>query len=315
MIEDAVRFGATQSLVGILTTPSDRDADGGLPAVILLNSGLVHRPGPNRIYVKIARSLAAMGYAALRFDFSGIGDSGVREDNLPFARSCVIETQEAMDFLNTHQGSNTFILMGICSGALASLRTARQDPRVVGAVLINPAYHLHDRDDADLDATLINRTQARHYWRILLRSSFRGKGLVRALTGRIAYRTILKAVMTAACGAARPQRQRASTPEDAGADLLKLAKRGARVLHVCSEGDPSSDYLRTVLGSRLDEWRASGLLELEVIPGTNHTFMLLEHQEYLVHVVRDWARSLTQHKERACRRAPDTPLSDPEDRI
>ena len=65
------RFG--DGLVGVATLgrPRPRFAT----ALILLNAGLVHRMGPFRLYVQMARRLAAEGYAVLRFDQSGLGDS------------------------------------------------------------------------------------------------------------------------------------------------------------------------------------------------------------------------------------------------
>jgi hypothetical protein len=47
------------------------------PAVmfVLLNAGAVHRQGPFRLYVHLARRLAALGFSCVRFDQPGIGDS------------------------------------------------------------------------------------------------------------------------------------------------------------------------------------------------------------------------------------------------
>ena len=72
MIEEVTRFGSNGSLVGILSRPMRSNRN--LPAILLLNAGLVHRVGPNRIYVRLARHFAALGFSVLRFDFSGIGD-------------------------------------------------------------------------------------------------------------------------------------------------------------------------------------------------------------------------------------------------
>src|SRR5207245_9671853 len=137
MREEAVVFGETKSLVGILTDPPMRNGSRPKPAVILLNPGIVHRVAPGRIYVRMARALAAMGFVVLRFDFSGIGDSAVRHDNLPFDKSAVRETQAAMHFLEATRGISRFILLGGCSGARISLQTACCDTRVVGTFLIN----------------------------------------------------------------------------------------------------------------------------------------------------------------------------------
>jgi hypothetical protein len=90
--EEAILFGTQSSLVGVITDPPVARQGRRLPAFLLLNAGLVHRVGPNRLHVKIARMLAAMGYVVCRFDFSGVGDSSVRRDSLPFAQSAISET-------------------------------------------------------------------------------------------------------------------------------------------------------------------------------------------------------------------------------
>ena len=74
--EHVVAFGKRQSLVGVLSRPTRPVPDA--PAIVILNTGIVHRVGHHRMYVLIARQLAAAGHPVLRFDFSGIGDSSHR---------------------------------------------------------------------------------------------------------------------------------------------------------------------------------------------------------------------------------------------
>ena len=88
MKEEVLQFGQRSSMVGILHSP-DGYANLELPAVLFLNAGLIHRIGPNRIYVKLARQFAQMGFFVFRFDSSGIGDSEVRKDNLPYEKSII----------------------------------------------------------------------------------------------------------------------------------------------------------------------------------------------------------------------------------
>src|SRR4030095_13226651 len=111
MREEILLLGKTKSLVGIITDPPEAKRSNELPGIILLNAGIIHRVGPNRIHVKIARTLAPMGFVVLRFDFSGIGDSKVRDDNLPFEESGVRETQETMDYLSATRGIKRFYLI------------------------------------------------------------------------------------------------------------------------------------------------------------------------------------------------------------
>jgi pimeloyl-ACP methyl ester carboxylesterase len=288
MSEQALVFGTTHSLVGILTEPQEVQPAADLPAVILLNAGLIHRVGPNRLYVKIARRLAGLGFTVLRIDLSGIGDSAVRPDHLPFHRSAILETREAMDHLEAIRGIDRFLLMGLCGGGDVSFHTACCDPRVVGAVLINARRHLHDSTREALHASIRNRALARHYWRLALFSSFGARNVLRALRGAVDGRNILPLMVAAPVRWLRG-RGSAESPEATHVeDLPRLAGRGVRLLHVYAEGDEGLDYLHTMLGRRLRDWQRRGLFELEIIPGANHTFTLLWSQEALVDRIQNW---------------------------
>lgn len=290
MKEEAIRFGKATTLVGIITHPAEADLDVTRPGVILLNSGILHRVGPNRLYVEMARRLATMGFVVLRFDFSGIGDSPVRNDHLPFDKSAVSEAGAAMNHLETVKGIDRFILAGICSGAAISFKMACQDPRVIGAFLINPRNHLHDRTNDTLSSSIRNRTLARHYWRIAFSSSFNRKNQLKAITGKVDYRTIGRVVLNFGLGhLLRAGRRMPSGANGGEADLRLLAERGTHLMHVYSEGDEGLDYLHVMLGDRLETWHARGLLKLEIVGGANHTFTLLWSQERLLEILCHWA--------------------------
>jgi hypothetical protein len=138
--ERALRFGTDKGLVGIVTEP--RAVREGAPAVLFLNSGLVHRIGASRMHVHMARRLAPAGITSLRFDFAGIGDSEPRKDSVTFEEGAVQEVREAMDLLATTRGFERFILAGLCSGADMSYYTALVDARVIGIFQIDPfVYH------------------------------------------------------------------------------------------------------------------------------------------------------------------------------
>src|SRR5262249_27402146 len=65
----------SRSLFGIHTEPLDPPRGKRSPMVLFLNAGAVHRVGPNRMYVDLARSWAEHGLTSLRLDLSGLGDS------------------------------------------------------------------------------------------------------------------------------------------------------------------------------------------------------------------------------------------------
>lgn len=120
------------NLVGIVTQPDPDQAIAHAPAFVILNSGILHRVGASRLYVQLARTLAAEGFTTLRFDFSGVGDSEVRKDTIPVEERFVTETREAMDYLQEITGSRTFVVGGLCSGADGAFFTSLEDDRVVG---------------------------------------------------------------------------------------------------------------------------------------------------------------------------------------
>jgi pimeloyl-ACP methyl ester carboxylesterase len=297
--EEALLFGKTRSLVGVMTYPLETAGTDNLPAVVILNAGIMHRVGPNRLHVKIARTLAAMGLVVFRFDFSGVGDSKVREDALPFEKSALAETQEAMDCVNKVTGTERFVLMGMCSGATISFKTAYCDPRVVGAVLINARMHLHGMH-GEVGSSIRDRTLARHYWRIALFSSFRAKNWLKAITGKVeSWEIISKMVTGFEIGRLFSHKKKASSElNHVSAVLNSLSQRGVRLLHICSEGDFSLDYLHVILGDKLKNWRSDGRLNIEVIQGANHTFTLLWSQEHFLNVIQEWAQRELLHSDR-----------------
>jgi pimeloyl-ACP methyl ester carboxylesterase len=135
--EQAVLLGRHNSLVGIVaqpTTPGVR-----LPAVVILNTGIIHRVGHNRMYVTLSRTLAAAGHTVLRFDFSGLGDSAPSVDGLPLLKSCFAEIGEALDWMETARNVSQVILVGLCSGADQALLYGYTDPRVIGLILLDPS--------------------------------------------------------------------------------------------------------------------------------------------------------------------------------
>jgi len=293
--EEAVLFGSEDSLVGVITDPVDASRGRTPPAFIFLNAGVTHHVGPNRLYVRLARALAIQGFIAMRFDFSGLGDSAVRTDDLPVIESVMVETCEAMDLLKTRRGTERFILIGICSGATVSYMMANQDPRVVGAVIINAQGHLHGWDP-ELTAQLRDRTMAKHSWRIALKSSFRSKNLGKALAGKLNPIRILKMMvglpLRVLSGAGRGG---ASTGPrvDAVQDLAALDRRGVQVFHLYCEGDEGLDYFHVVLGDQVESALSGDSVTFEIVSGSNHMFTLMWTQDHLEQTVCDWARSLS----------------------
>lgn len=280
MKEEPVLFGEARSLVGIMTDPLSGNGSRLTPAVILLNPGIVHRVGPGRIYVKIARALAAIGFVVLRFDFSGIGDSGVRRDHLQFEKSAVREAQDAMDWLSATRGIGHFILLGGCSGARIALQTACSDARVVGAVLMN--FPMAEDDEGDANLERMNRRAAYSYWNFAL---FDLKSWRKLLTGRVNYRNLIRVLKFQAKSKLTSGRRMSHEETQFRAQLRQLAGRYVHITFVCSQGDLCVDDLREAGGPELKRLCVLGRLTLRVIPRSDHTFSSLYDQERLLQVI------------------------------
>ena len=75
LVEEIARYsqGDDGLLFSIEARPSNREPD---PTwLIFLTGGAQRHIGPNRIWVRLARELAAVGYASLRLDGRSVGDS------------------------------------------------------------------------------------------------------------------------------------------------------------------------------------------------------------------------------------------------
>lgn len=296
--EKVVLFGADKSLIGILTTPSQHPR-GTLPAVVLLNAGLLHRVGPNRIYVTIARSLADAGFTVLRFDFSGLGDSAPRADHMPYIESAPSEAQEAMEFLATTTGAERFLLMGHCAGAGISLLVASTDTRVSGAALIN----MEGGDEEWTEYDRMKKRSQQYAREYSGRALLDGGRWARLLSGRADYRSIARNVFKDTLWyrmkgyafqtqQALRGRQEAGLAEQAARAeryLQPIAAREAPLLLLHSEGSTGLLRLRTAFGSSLTNMQADGRIELVIIPQCDHLFTLLDRQQRLCAVLAEWA--------------------------
>ncbi len=287
MTEQVVVFGHASTLVGMIHLPPAELRRTDAPGIVLLNAGMVHRVGPNRLYVKLARDLAAHGHVVLRFDFSGFGDSGVRRDHLPLEKCMVDETSEAMSLLSARYGCSTFLLMGLCSGATASLRTAACNPRVIGAVLVN----MRAGGD-EMRSYIMGRSALRKYSQVLARDRLHW---IETIRKRMDLRRLINVVR--AMGRDLVGRIGKSFPEaqQTASEMHAVTSRGARLLVLCSEWDPGLDFMKVVLKDLHSRFGASPALQHETITGSDHTFTEAGKRAELFGLIHGWVAKANGH--------------------
>ena len=133
-------------------------------AVILLNAGMVHRIGPHRGSVELARAVAGAGFPVFRYDQSGLGDSPVSRQVSAERRH--EELKAAMELVNARTGATRFVVGGICSAADDAFHLATIEPRVHGVLLLDglayrtPGYWLRH-----LPPRVFNPVKLWNWWR------------------------------------------------------------------------------------------------------------------------------------------------------
>jgi hypothetical protein len=270
MNEHVFHFGNSGKLVGILTEQSETEYNQDRPALIFLNSGLIHRIGPNRLTVRIARSLADLGFCSFRFDFSGIGDSPVSTDAKSLQERWVAETKAAMDLVSAKRRAAKFILVGNCSGAAFSFLTSRTDSRVIGAILIN------------LQGP---RKLIRYYVKLAFSSA---KIWLRVLNASAQYQDFFKNLSTLLRKDTSENPKMTYSENDFFADLKSMLDRGMKLIFVYSEWDPGLPYFQVHVAKRLKKIALDRNLDMQMIPGINHDFNLLSGQDALIKIVQRW---------------------------
>jgi hypothetical protein len=265
MKERPLVFGAHEHLYGVLCEPDAGHDRAGAPTVLFANIGIHHHVGPNRIWVELARLLAARGVATLRFDLSGLGESDARPGREGDAERHVLDFQDAMEAVARRRGASGFTLVGLCSGVDAVHATALVDPRVRGVVYID-GYAWPTR----LWGTFqLLRLLHPLRWRRRLRRWLRDDGPMRLGAGAEIYV------------------REVPSPERFRADVAALVARGTRILALYSSGVRKYSY-RGQFKDMMRGIELRGLVEADLHGEADHLFTRLDTRARLLERIASW---------------------------
>jgi len=266
--EQVIVFQSARArLLGILSLPLAGAAD---TAVLIVVGGPQYRVGSHRQFVSLARALASAGFATLRFDLTGMGDSEGDKSSFEVAGP---DIRAAIDALSLAcPMASRFVVWGLCDGASAAMMFATGDARVSGVIAANPW--------ARSDATLAT-TRLKHYYTArLLQREFWAKLIKGGLQWRQSLRALLGSVRDArAPGAADGGHTSGQPFQSVMAD--GLAKFRGRVLLILSGNDLTArEFIEFTRSSKA--WR--GLLERSNVSridlaDADHTFSRREWQQ------------------------------------
>lgn len=279
-------------LFGIRCLP--RRQDSGAPTVVFVSTGMTVHSGWGRQITDLARRLAGEGVSSFRFDLAGIGDSGGRPDarKPPYAPDGFADVGRALDHLAETRGP--IVLVGNCSGAYAAFQALCRDPRVDGALLINP-YCFDWDPDQDVDAVIRQTFGSTGTYAALLK---RGATWRRLLRGEIQVRAIGTTLARRGFEGAVRRLRRLVNPISPGGSVARrvarLRRRGAEIRLVYSAGDPGLAALHRHLGR--SPGRADRRLgaPVAIVPDVDHNFSSAEAQAMLATHLRDLLRAVQE---------------------
>ncbi|WKZ32629.1 MAG: hypothetical protein QY316_12055 [Thermodesulfobacteriota bacterium] len=289
------------ALHGILHMPSGTPRQQG---IIILSPGIKSRVAPHRLYVKMSRRFVELGYAVLRFDPAGMGDSEGEIDER-FAADVygsiqvgrfVGDTVAAMDWMQRELGIKSFILSGLCGGAITGLLAGAGDNRVDSLLGLGIPVIL---DGASVDRTRhMSKGQLEEMRRGYLRKALDPKAWTRLLSFKSDYRLLMKSLALTLSGKKKKPMPAGVTGKAAVPGnfntlfpdaFSRMAEKG-KVCLVFSEADRLYwEFEEKFAATHRDSIaRAGKNLEIHITKNANHVFTFRDWQESALETMCSW---------------------------
>jgi hypothetical protein len=279
MNEEIISFGENNRLTGIMTYPVNDNISIERPAVIMLNAGLVHRIGPFRFYVDLARLFAEKNFITLRFDLSGLGDSTFSTDNSEFEKYAITDTDIAMDYITSKTGIKTFVLLGLCSGADNIHAITKINNKVIGCILLD-AYGYPTRL-----FSLHKYIDTFHYYLISIFSMDKWISFFKKKSSKTLYS---KSNSSADKTAVLLSQRNWPEQNEAEKDILDFIKRGIKLLYIYSGGVPYYYNYRKQFYDMFPSLNKSNNLFVKFFPKADHTYTSINQRKLMLECICSW---------------------------
>jgi alpha-beta hydrolase superfamily lysophospholipase len=251
---------------GVLSEPYAKSES----CVVFLNPGATRHIGPNRMWVEAARRFAAQGLASLRVDFEGIGESDGRQNldvQALYHDSLCQQVGTTLKALSERTQYRSFILVGLCSGAMWAFHGAANSSQVAAAVMINPRLFFWD---PEVDR---RREQATH-----IKGVNQASGWKKLASGKLSWNRIVSGVqaLSQTVGQSLVQGKQTQIPQLSFARTLRaIQQNNCKLSMVFSDGEPLLQELEQ------EGYLPSAGFELTRAGAAGHTFRPVAAQRQL----------------------------------
>jgi alpha-beta hydrolase superfamily lysophospholipase len=293
--EEALWLASTSPLSAMVSLPlrgSNDAANRPQVGVLMINTGGEHRIGTNRMYTRWARAWAAQGWACMRLDMPGLGNSPPRQGEPACEVHLKQATQDicaAVTHLQKAHGVQQVHLIGLCSGAFHALTATFEGAPVRSVTAINQMVYFWQEnmplagETSEAVVVAIAQSVGRalsdpQRWLKLLRGEVQARLIARALLRRLQQRLSFLARSLA-------RKVRLPLAHDLHAAMLNAAASGKHLHLIFSKGEPGLTLMREQAGRAVSRLADRGQLALTVMPGTDHTFTQQHAQQVLFEVV------------------------------
>lgn len=259
-----------QQLLAVLHQPEQRPKVG----LVFLHGWPGYRVGAHRLLVKAAREATRRGFAALRFDFRGRGDSeGATLDTtlVTMISDAVVAARE----LQERAGVEGLAFVGDCSGCEVAIGAGPSTPGLRAMVLWSAPIIGGQRAVAEV-------AKRRSVYGAYLRKLFSFESWRKLLTGAVRWDLVRRALVRGGKGKGED-----GAAEDRDVDWHGsfLAFSGSR-LFVYGSADPVTPPCVEFYGAL--SRRAGTEMELRPVEGANHAFYSAAWEREVIGVTMDW---------------------------
>ena len=248
--------------------------------VVLIHGWGGCRIGPHRMLTHMARRLHTAGFATLRFDLRGRGDSDGAADQADLD-GMIDDTQAAARFLATQPGVERVSLLGICSGANVALGAATLNPEIADLALWSVLPFQRDKRATQ------DRTRTRHMLRLYLGKALRWETWRRLIRGDVNMAMVGKAIG----GESKPTAEGRNLKMSSRDILKAFGDFRGRALFVTGGKDPEG-----LEGKALFEpfcGKRNLQAQFRLIDGANHSFYEGAHAQAVMERTLAWLTETT----------------------